>query len=37
MALFEWEDRGTADLGWLANFEANHLPLIRIVLFDGVE
>lgn len=29
--------RGSADLGWLANFEADRLPLIRVVLFDGVK
>lgn len=36
-ALFVKEKCGLADLGWLAYFEADRLPLIRVVLFDRIK
>jgi len=33
----QMEETGSADLGWLANFQADRLPLIRVVLFDRIK
>jgi hypothetical protein len=37
MAFLKRGKRGHSDLGWLANFQADSLPLIRIVLFDRIK